>query len=79
LFDSEEALRTALPARLVKLLKFEPAFVHVLTHKDLHLHPVVLKLSASVTLGEGAWYSAQQWPQKGLPAPVRQLLERMTR
>ena len=79
LFDSEEALRTALPARLVKLLKFEPAFVHVLTHKDLHLHPVVLKLPAAVTLGEGAWYSAEQWPQMGLPAPVRQLLERMTR
>lgn len=74
LFDSEEALRAALPARLQQLLQFEPAFVHVLTHKDLHLHPVRLTLSAAVKLGDGAWYAAHVWPQMGLPAPVRQLL-----
>ena len=75
LFDSEEALRAALAARLQALLQFEPAFVHVLTHKDLHLHPVRLKLDAPVKLGEGAWYSAKVWPAMGLPKPVRQLLE----
>ena len=74
LFDSEEALRAAVPNRLQQHLVFEPAFVHVLTHKDLHLHPVRLRLKAPTTLGEGAWYGAQQWPQMGLPAPVRQLL-----
>jgi A/G-specific adenine glycosylase len=74
LFDSEEALRTALPRRLQAKLLFEPAFVHVLTHKDLHLHPVRLPLSARESLGEGAWYSPQEWPQMGLPTPVRQLL-----
>lgn len=77
LFESEEALLAALPARFKKTLQFQDAFVHVLTHKDLHLHPVLLNIPAAVTLGEGAWYSAQQWPSMGLPAPVRQLLERM--
>ncbi len=74
LFDSEEALRAALPARLNTSLQFDDAFVHVLTHKDLHLHPVRLKLALAEKLGEGAWYNAQQWPSMGLPAPVRQLL-----
>lgn len=74
MFDSEEALREALPAPLRWQLQFEPAFVHVLTHKDLHLHPVWLRLKAPVTLGEGAWYAQAQWTNMGLPTPVRQLL-----
>ena len=51
-------------------------FVHVLTHKDLHLHPVHIPLEAKAQLGiEGAWVSATDWPALGLPAPVRRLLE----
>ena len=53
-----------------------PPFVHVLTHKDLHLHPVLASLAAKAQLGlEGAWFSAADWPALGLPAPVRRLLE----
>ena len=74
LFESEEQLREAIPQQLRQQLRPEPAFVHVLTHKDLHLHPCYLVLPNKTAFGEGAWYSAAQWPVMGLPAPVRQLL-----
>lgn len=74
LFDSEEALRAALHAKWHGQLQVEPAFVHVLTHKDMHLHPMHLTLKKPVNLGEGAWFSAADWPSLGLPAPVRKLL-----
>lgn len=77
LFDSEEALRSALPAALQKQLQFEPAFVHVLTHKDLHLHVAQLTLSAaSIQAGSARWVRAADWPAMGLPAPIRKLLTR---
>ena len=51
-------------------------FVHVLTHRDLHLHPVLV--SGAVPgrpLEEGGWFGADQWDAIGLPAPIRKLLE----
>lgn len=58
-----------------------PAQLHVLTHRDLFLHPVVVDVAgrqpaidADALQGLG-WHSAQNWPQLGLPAPVRKLLE----
>ena len=81
-FESREALAQALPASLRHLLVDAPAFVHVLTHKDLHLHPVQLNLpgqddgqGAALQEGAGRWVAADGWPQLGLPAPVRKLLE----
>ena len=55
----------------------QPAFLHVLTHRDLHLHPVLAHAaeSAAVSGDEGAWFSAPEWRQLGLPAPVRKLLD----
>jgi A/G-specific adenine glycosylase len=48
---------------------------HVLTHKDLYLHPVRVRLpTGALKRGSGAWFSAGQWPGLGLPAPVRKLL-----
>ena len=53
-----------------------PPFVHVLTHKDLHLHPVQVVLGGRARLAlEGAWVLSADWPALGLPAPVRRLLE----
>jgi A/G-specific adenine glycosylase len=76
LFNSREALEASVPLRHRSALKDDPAFKHVLTHKDLHLHPVRLKAGASALKpSEGQWFSAAQWPQLGLPAPVRKLLE----
>ncbi|WP_404300239.1 A/G-specific adenine glycosylase [Alicycliphilus denitrificans] len=58
-----------------------PAFTHVLTHRDLHLHPVLARgqvLAPDAQCAEpsaGGWFTPQQWQGLGLPAPVRKLLE----
>jgi len=74
-FDSEQALQAAVPAQWRRHLQTDPAFVHVLTHKDLHLHAVHLRLEKTVPLGTGVWFDATQWPTLGMPAPVRKLLK----
>ncbi|WP_296444740.1 A/G-specific adenine glycosylase [Rhodoferax sp. UBA5149] len=75
LFDKREALETAVPARYRSALQDTPAFTHVLTHKDLYLHPVRARLPTSaMARSEGAWVAADEWPGVGLPAPVRKLL-----
>lgn len=75
-FGTEEEMRDAIPAQLQKCLQVRPTFRHVLTHKDLLLHPCVITLDHQrVELGEGLWVSATQWPRLGLPAPIRMLLE----
>jgi A/G-specific adenine glycosylase len=79
LFDSELALRQALPSVALAHLECEPAFIHVLTHKDLHLHVCRASLNSETRPGEGRWVGAQEWPGLGLPAPIRKLLERPLR
>lgn len=75
-FDSHEALTAAVPARYRPGLQDLPVVPHVLTHKDLYLHPLQLQLPASAQVGsQGAWMAAQDWPRLGLPAPLRKLLE----
>ena len=82
-FDSEEALARAMPAAVRARLMPGSSFVHVLTHKDLHIKPMKAAFSArqlmSAELREGtragAWFTASAWPALGLPAPVRKLLE----
>ena len=75
-FPSREALEQALPSRARASLADQPAFLHVLTHKDLYLHPVrggqPPKMGAR---GEGGgWFAPAQWGGLGLPSPVRKLL-----
>ncbi len=82
-FDSEEALRQAVPTTVRAELLPQTPFVHVLTHKDLHLKPFFSQLTprqflaAELTAPErgGAWLSPTAWQALGLPAPVRKLLE----
>ncbi|WP_242671265.1 A/G-specific adenine glycosylase [Hylemonella gracilis] len=79
LFDSFELLQAAVPASQREGLRELPVFKHVLTHKDLHLHPVHMVLPASVKVSEqGIWHAAHAWPALGLPAPVRKLLEQQS-
>lgn len=76
LFDSEDALMDAVPKALRATLKPVPAFLHVLTHKDLHLHAWRLSVpDRSATWDAGRWLGAAEWPQLGLPAPIRKLLQ----
>lgn len=77
-FGSAQALLDTLPAGLEVV--HDAAFVHVLTHKDLHLHPVHAHLARTLSKPlraevEGAWMARSQWQSLGLPAPVRKLLE----
>ena len=71
-FDSRAFLAASVgPAVLDDL----PVFLHVLTHKDLYLHPVQIQWSQDARPGSsGDWVEAQRWPEMGLPAPIRKLL-----
>ncbi|WP_280817478.1 A/G-specific adenine glycosylase [Variovorax sp. TBS-050B] len=72
-FESREELLAALPRTAAAVAQDLPAFVHVLTHRDLHLHPVLLQ--GVQPEGEAArWVDAGAWAGLGLPAPVRKLL-----
>jgi A/G-specific adenine glycosylase len=76
LFDSFEALQATVPVAYQDRLQELAVFTHVLTHKDLHLHPVRVLLPARVRpSAQGGWQAAGAWPLLGLPAPVRKLLQ----
>lgn len=75
LFGSRQALLDALPIGAAQCADDVPPFKHVLTHKDLYLHPVRVTLSEDGAPDvAGAWVQASRWPALGLPAPVRKLL-----
>jgi A/G-specific adenine glycosylase len=77
LFEDRQALQVAVgqPGG-APWLQDLPSFKHVLTHKDLYLHPVVLKLQGRHTLVlEGQWFGAAQIAKMGLPAPIKKLLQ----
>ncbi|MDB5844351.1 MAG: A/G-specific DNA-adenine glycosylase [Polaromonas sp.] len=81
-FDSDDAFRSLLPEHLAGRVEALPAFVHVLTHKDLHLSPWIAGFQADQPMPEAmlsesrpaAWFSPEAWPALGLPAPIRKLL-----
>ena len=68
LFDSFDALHSVLPAPTRKTVRELQTFTHVLTHKDLHLHPVAVSRASKSALTEGidgAWFAADEWPALG--------------
>ena len=74
-FENRDDLAAALPRKARDELRDDPAFLYVLTHKDLYLHPVGARLKTSaLRKGAGAWFDSSQWPALGLPAPIRRLL-----
>lgn len=74
-YESRASLLDNLAPDDRRIARDDVAFVHVLTHKDLHLHPVSVECGAARPLsGAGGWFDAGQWAALGLPAPVRKLL-----
>jgi A/G-specific adenine glycosylase len=79
MFDSDQDLLGAVPKRWHKDIQLGPVVPHVLTHRDLYLHPCVLSLAPPSEAGrgewgEGRWVPPQEWSDLGLPAPIRKLL-----
>ena len=76
-FQDEASIQAAigqLPGRWE--CRVHPSIAHVLTHKDLLLHPISVAVSDQVTGPpnlQGAW--CRQWRELGLPAPVRKWLD----
>jgi A/G-specific adenine glycosylase len=55
--------------------RYISSWKHVLTHRDLHLHPIhMLGFEQLPPVCEGQWVDAHAWPDLGLPAPIRALL-----
>ncbi len=88
LWNTAEALEQAARSLLgpERPLQHAPVVKHVLTHRDLYLHPVWGRVDGPVAFAAdsassgGAWHAGQwmvptQWTQQGLPAPVRRLLQ----
>lgn len=72
-FDSEVDLLAAWPQGAQA--QYIAPWKHVLTHRDLHLHPVrMMGRAAQAPACEGQWIDAGAWPDMGLPAPIRVLL-----
>jgi A/G-specific adenine glycosylase len=75
LFENLQALQASVPTDFQTCLQEITAFKHVLTHKDLYLHAVQMKLPQRVGLElDGDWVCAEQLPSLGLPAPIKKLL-----
>lgn len=79
-FQDDAALQTFIAALGVSAQQAShhelSPFLHVLTHRDLHLHPIVLTgLLPERPALEGEWLGRAQWDGVGLPAPVRKLLD----
>ena len=73
-FDDEASLLDACPPPTSP--QYTEPFRHVLTHRDLHIHPVRVPWSAPTSpTQEGRWMAPHEWPLLGLPAPIRSLLE----
>jgi A/G-specific adenine glycosylase len=88
-FESEDALRAFLPPHLLQRTEVLRPFLHVLTHRDLYLAPVIAGFSQTEDMparpvqaaasvfdanDHGAWFEPTAWPVLGLPAPIRKLL-----
>ena len=73
-FDDEAGLLQACSHG--RAVRYIDPWKHVLTHRDLHLHPVRMEISdGQPPQCDGRWVDATDWPLLGLPAPIRSLLQ----
>jgi len=81
-FENQESLLAYLPARNRDRTQLLPTFKHVLTHKDMHLSPLIAgffenqKMPPTNGPVSGNWFLPDAWAALGLPAPIRKLLEK---
>lgn len=77
-FEQMPELSASLPAALSSKCQEQSAFLHVLTHKDLYLTPVLLNISGKQAdqklTDQGAWFEPAVWGDLGMPAPIRKCL-----
>jgi A/G-specific adenine glycosylase len=73
-FENYEALQAFVKTKSKLDLQDMSVVKHVLTHKDLYLHPVALHLNSPKSLGQGRWFDQPSIPNLGLPAPIRKLV-----
>ena len=56
-----------------------PRLQHQLTHVHMTIHPLIGHAEPTTTgvecTSDQHWFGRQEWPELGLPKPVRQLLE----
>ena len=70
-FNSREELVSSLPASWAENMVEKPAQLHVLTHRDLHLHFCELQTDMiGARSDNGQWILPGQAAQLGLPKPV---------
>jgi A/G-specific adenine glycosylase len=83
MYDSREALMATLTPAQQSACTDAPAFLHILTHKDMHLHVVHLQwagtalprgLVSESSAAIGKWVALNDLAAVGLPAPIRKLL-----
>jgi A/G-specific adenine glycosylase len=75
MYNSREDLMATLSPAQQAACADQAAFVHVLTHKDLHLHVVQLAWKSQVApQPAGQWFAISALLGVGLPAPIRKLL-----
>ncbi len=78
-FDSREELVAYLPSEALEHASEHPPFLHVLTHRDLHLHVITVSGVDSLFQASadqlGEWFDQLRWDVLGLPAPVRRFLD----
>lgn len=78
-YGSLEELMKCIPEELWDEVVEHAPFVHVLTHRDLHLYVVTTHLHSvavdALSVEAIEWFDERQWQAKGLPAPVRRFLE----
>jgi len=70
--DPKESIATRYGLE-VKSLRSLPAFVHVLTHLDLHIEPLVCDVAGAHL--DLKWYAPERARELGLPKPVRSLID----
>jgi A/G-specific adenine glycosylase len=77
-WGDEARLRERLSGVALSAIDHRPAVSHALTHRELSLHPTVVRGSrvAAMGLGEtGLWVALSQLDAVGLPKPIRTCLD----